>query len=57
MHENAIPYINIFDDNTSTGIALNSISDYLPTFANFNFHPKYAKKYIPKIRCLKIKKF
>jgi len=44
---------NIIDDNTTTGIALSDISDYLPIFANFNFHPKCAKKYRPKIRCLK----
>ena len=47
-------YTNIIDDNTTTGIALYDISDHLPTFANFNFHPKCAKKYRPKIRCLKI---
>jgi len=47
-------YTNIIDDNTTTGIALYDISDHLPTFVNFNFHPKCAKKYRPKIRCLKI---
>ena len=47
-------YINIIDDNTTTGIALYDISDHLPIFANINFHPKCAKKYRPKIRCLKI---
>jgi len=39
-------YTNIVDDNTTTGIALYDISDHLPIFANFNFHPKCAKKYI-----------
>ena len=46
-------YTNIIDDNTTTGIALYDISDHLSIFANFNFHPKCAKKYRPKIRCLK----
>jgi len=46
-------YTNIIDDNTTTGIALYDISDHLPIFANFNFHPKCAKTYRPKIRCLK----
>ena len=46
-------YTNIIDDNTTTGIALYDISDHLPIFANFNFHPKWAKKYRPKFRCLK----
>jgi len=36
-------YTNIIDDNTTTRIALYDISDHLPTFANFNFHPKCAK--------------
>jgi len=44
---------NIIDDNITTGIALYDISDHLPIFANFNFHPKCAKKYRPKILCLK----
>jgi len=44
-------YTNIIDDNTTTGIALYDISDHLPIFVNFNFHPKCAKKYRPKIRC------
>jgi len=46
-------YTNMIDDNTTTGIALYDISDHLPVFANFNFHPKCAKKYRPKIPCLK----
>ena len=45
---------NIIDDNTTTGIAPYDISDQLPIFANFNFHPKCAKKYRPKICCLKL---
>jgi len=45
-------YTNIIDDNTTTGIAHYDISDHLPIFANLNFHPKCAKKYRPKIRCL-----
>jgi len=44
---------NIINDNTTTGIALYDISDHLSIFANFNFHPKCAKRYRPKIRCLK----
>ena len=36
-------YTNIIDDNTTTGIALYDISELLPIFANFNFHPKCAK--------------
>jgi len=47
-------YTNIIDDNTTTGIALYDISDHLPIFANFNFHPNCTKKYRPKNRCLKI---
>ena len=46
-------YTNIIDDSTTTGSALYDISDQLPIFANFNLHPKCAKKYRPKIRCLK----
>jgi len=46
-------YTNIIDDDTTTGIALYDISDHIPVFANFNFYPKCAKKYRPKIRCLK----
>jgi len=46
-------YTNIIDDNTTTGIAHYGISHHLPIFASFNFHPKCAKKYRPKIRCLK----
>jgi len=46
-------YTNIIDDGTSTGIAVYDIPDHLPTFANLNFQPKYAKKYRPKICCLK----
>jgi len=42
-------YTNIIDDNATTGIALYDISDHLPIFANFNFHPKCAKKYRPSL--------
>jgi len=45
-------YANIIDDNTNTKITLYGISDHLPTFANFNFHRKCAKKYRTKIHCL-----
>jgi len=47
-------YTNIIDDNTTTGIARYDISDHLPIFANFNFHPKCAKKYRPKFSVYKI---
>jgi len=55
------PYLIIYtqiqkcinDNSTTTGIALYDISDHLPIFANCNFHPKCAKKYRPKTRCLK----
>jgi len=46
-------YTNRIDENTFIGIAVYDTSDHLPTFANFNFHTKSAKKYRPKIRCLK----
>jgi len=42
-------YTNIIDDNTTTGIALYDVSDHLPIFANFNFHPKCAKNTDQKV--------
>jgi len=42
-------YTNIIDDNTTTGIVLYDVSDHLPIFANFNFHPKCAKNTDQKV--------